>query len=266
MKILSLVTTLTALAFSSILSAQGVSTDKLAKINAVANHSGTVYAATNAGLYQSKDGGKNWTSAVAPGLPATTIAETGKADLYAFIVGKGLHKLDDQQQWALVNNQLGAQVLMSVSADASNPSRLVGLNQYGKLIVSEDKGKSWHGVNGRHMPKTAAEKRGKALYEKNCQTCHGIEGVGETYTLQALTDQKYLMAPALDTSAHAWHHTDDALVKIILEGSSRPSRMPAWKDKGLSAADARDVVAYMKSLWTQRELDCQGPKHMKCMK
>ena len=29
--------------------------------------------------------------------------------------------------------------------------------------------------------------------------------------------------------------------------------------------DAHDLVAYIKSLWTQRELDCQGPKHMQCM-
>lgn len=32
-----------------------------------------------------------------------------------------------------------------------------------------------------------------------------------------------------------------------------------------ATADARDLVAYIKSLWTPRELDCQGPKHMECM-
>jgi mono/diheme cytochrome c family protein len=263
MKILPLIT---ALMFSSMLNAQTVSSDKLAKINAVANHSGVIYAATNGGLYQSNDSANSWTVALSPGLPATIIAETGQAGLFAFIVGKGLHKLDDKQQWKLVNNQLGSQVLMSISADAAAPSQLVGLNQYGKLIVSEDGGKNWHGITGLRAPKTPEETRGKALFDTYCQVCHGIEGVGETYTLQSLTDQKYLMAPALDTSAHAWHHTDDALVETILNGSSRPSRMPAWKKQGLNEQNARDLVAYIKSLWTQRELDCQGPKHMQCMK
>lgn len=266
MKLFPFISMLTALIFSSLLHAQAVSSDKLAKINSIARHANTLYAATNGGLYQSNNNGKSWSPAFAPGLPATAVAETGKGDLLAFVAGKGLYKLVENQQWKLLNNQLGAQVLMNLSADASAPDNLIGLNQYGKLIVSEDSGRNWHGIAGKHIAKTAAEKRGKELYAKNCQTCHGIEGVGETYNLQALTDSKYLMAPALDTSAHAWHHTDDALVKTILEGSSRPSRMPAWKGKGMSESDARDVVAYIKSLWTQRELDCQGPKHMQCMK
>jgi len=73
------------------------------------------------------------------------------------------------------------------------------------------------------------------------------------------------MAPALDASAHAWHHTDEALVRTILDGSPRTQRMIAWKNKDLTEQNAQDLVAYITSLWTQRELDCQGPKHMQCM-
>ncbi len=244
-----------------------ITADKLAKINAVAAHAGVLYAATNNGLYQSQDQGKSWRPAVAPGLPATTVNTTADGKLYSFVVGQGLLALDSSSgQWKTVNNQFGSQVLMNLSVDDKASKQMAGLNQYGKIILSDNAGERWHGLRGPYRPGSEAEKRGQALFQKNCQTCHGIDGVGETYTLQALTDQKYLMAPALDASAHAWHHTDDALVKTILEGSSRPSRMPAWKDKGLSEQNARDLVAYMKSLWTQRELDCQGPKHMQCMK
>ena len=81
----------------------------------------------------------------------------------------------------------------------------------------------------------------------------------------SLTDKNYIMAPALDESAHAWHHTDEALEKTILEGAPRTSRMAAWNDAGLSTQDARDLIAYIKSLWTQRELDFQGPKRMQCI-
>ena len=102
------------------------------------------------------------------------------------------------------------------------------------------------------------------LYTGKCQSCHGIDGVGETYTLESLQTENYLTAIPLDESSHAWHHTDDALVKIILEGSPR-GRMQAWKKQGLNESDARDLVAYIKSLWGKRILDCQGPKHMQCM-
>ena len=39
------------------------------------------------------------------------------------------------------------------------------------------------------------------------------------------------------------------------------SRMVAFEGR-LSARDAEDVVAYMKSLWNERALRCQGAKHM----
>jgi len=69
----------------------------------------------------------------------------------------------------------------------------------------------------------------------------------------------------MNDSEHAWHHTDEAIAKTILEGSPRSPRMIAWKKAGLDQQNAQDLIAYIKSLWTQRELDCQGPKHMKCM-
>jgi len=72
------------------------------------------------------------------------------------------------------------------------------------------------------------------------------------------------MAPPLNDFAHAWHHTDAGLVKTILEGSPRKSRMIAWKEL-LQPEDARDIVAYIKTLWSKWALDCQGPKHMQCM-
>ena len=62
------------------------------------------------------------------------------------------------------------------------------------------------------------------------------------------------------------HHTDDALEKTILDGSPRTQRMAAWKNEGMTKQNVRDLIAYIKSLWTQRELDCQGPKHMQCMR
>ena len=266
-KIIILITTLLLLPVLG--NAQGVQVDKLPKVSSIAIHQGQVeqyFAATSGGVYSSNNGGLSWTLSSDGQLPATMVSEPVKGTLYAFIVGKGLLRLDDSSnQWQLVNNQFGSQVLVELSAKPGNPTKLVAVNQFGKMVVSEDSGANWHSIKGAYNPTTEAQKRGLALYNQICASCHGIDGVGETYTLQALTDNKYLRAPAMNDSEHAWHHTDEAIIKTILEGSPREPRMIAWKNAGITEQKAKDLIAYIKSLWTQRELDCQGPKHMDCM-
>ncbi len=224
-------------------------------------------AATDQGLYHSLDQGQNWRAhKVGYGLPATMVTTTADGSVYSFVVTLGLLKLDAKtNQWEQVNNRFGSQLLQQMSSSSRTPSRLVARNHYGKLIVSDNHGEDWYKLRGPYQAKSEAESRGRNIYIEKCQGCHGIDGVGETYTRQALTEKDYLIAPALDESAHAWHHTDDQLVETILEGSPRTGRMAAWKNGGVSAEDARDLVAYIKSLWTKRELDCQGPKHKQCM-
>ncbi len=113
-------------------------------------------------------------------------------------------------------------------------------------------------------PDPEAAKRGHKPYSQYCESCHGKNGVGEPQIPSSLRLPGYISAPALDDSQHAWHHSDEDLARMILEGSRRTQRMPAWKSV-LSTQDALDIVAYMKSLWSARALECQGPKHMSCM-
>ncbi len=113
-------------------------------------------------------------------------------------------------------------------------------------------------------PDPEAVTRGAKLYDSYCLSCHGARGTGEPQIPPSIRLPGYFVAPALDDSQHAWHHTDEALVRVILDGSPRTKRMPAWKNV-LKTQDAFDIVAYMKSLWGARALECQGPKHMSCM-
>jgi mono/diheme cytochrome c family protein len=113
-------------------------------------------------------------------------------------------------------------------------------------------------------PEKAAAQRGERLYVQFCQSCHGKEGIGETPIPWSIRRPDYFPAPALDDSQHAWHHSDEALTNTILEGSRRTERMPGWKSL-LTRENAIDLVAYIKSLWGERALACQGPKHMACM-
>ncbi|MDH3536215.1 MAG: cytochrome c [Gammaproteobacteria bacterium] len=249
--------------------AAGTSTEQLSRVNsfAIAGTEGEQYiAATERGLFRSDDHGHTWNAYEEFRLPATLVTTTTPGTVYAFVITRGLLQLDPKSnQWREVNNQFGSQYLRQLSATSRAPARLIALNQYGKFIVSDNYGIEWNKLSGPYKPKTSEEERGQKLYIEKCQSCHGKDGVGENYSIAALTNKEYLMAPALDASAHAWHHTDEALQTIILEGSTRTKRMAAWKNAGVSDEDAHDLVAYVKSLWTQRELDCQGPKHMQCM-
>lgn len=124
---------------------------------------------------------------------------------------------------------------------------------------------SWaHAETGKRDSPEMVE-RGARLYEQYCSACHMPEGIGEAPIPPVIRHPDYYTAMPLDETSHAWHHGDDQLVQIILKGTSRSrTRMPAWNGI-LSVDQARDLIAYMKSLWSDRILACQGPKHMSCM-
>ncbi|WP_426417783.1 c-type cytochrome [Aestuariirhabdus sp. LZHN29] len=217
-----------------------------------------LYAASEQGLYLSDDQGKSWRQLFP--YPATSVVVAHRR-VYAFVVGKGVvASAEETLFWREIDNRFGAQVLLDL-AIAEEGLRMVGLTQMGTLVESVDQGLNWRSLPPGPQPSSAQEKRGQLLFQKNCQSCHGIAAVGETYSIESLTTQNYLFAPALNGSAHAWHHLDEQLVDTILEGSPRTPKMPAWKES-MSEQDARDVVAYFKSLWQEKHRRCQGPKHM----
>lgn len=92
--------------------------------------------------------------------------------------------------------------------------------------------------------------RGKTVYEKHCMECHGDAGKGQPGDWRIRDADGYFPPPPLDDSAHAWHHPTAALLEVIRDGSPQGlGKMPAWKDT-LSEQEMQDVVAYIKSLWS----------------
>lgn len=92
--------------------------------------------------------------------------------------------------------------------------------------------------------------RGKAVYEKVCLECHGAGGKGQAGDWRVRDAEGHFPPPPLDDSAHAWHHPTAVLLEVIREGSAPgQGKMPAWKGK-LSEREMQDVVAYIKSLWS----------------
>ena len=77
----------------------------------------------------------------------------------------------------------------------------------------------------------------RANYAKNCEACHGPEGVGGLVKVE----DKQIKVASLKSSS-AIRHTDEQLAKMITNGEEA---MPAFKDK-LSQAEIQDLVTFIR--------------------
>lgn len=77
----------------------------------------------------------------------------------------------------------------------------------------------------------------QANYAKNCEACHGSEGVGGLVKVE----EKQIKVASLK-SPSAIRHTDEQLAKYISEGEEA---MPAFKDK-LTPAEIQDLVTFIR--------------------
>lgn len=92
--------------------------------------------------------------------------------------------------------------------------------------------------------------RGQDVYTQHCMTCHGTDGKGPPGDWRIRDADGRFPPPPLDDSAHAWHHPTADLLEMIRDGSpGGQGNMPAWKGT-LSEQAMQDVVAYIKSLWS----------------
>lgn len=232
---------------------------------ASARDAATVYAAAAGGLFVSRDGGGSWRPAYPQLRPATVVKVLPGGRIYAYLYGIGLVVGDEPGvNWKVRTDVFGDRYLVGLAIDPGNPEHIHVLADTGAIVTSKDGGRTWVSYMGhdRETPQLIA--KGHKIYERYCQACHGENGVGERPKNMYAEDQYGFVAPPLDNSAHGWHHTDANLLQTILNGSSRNPRMLPFKDI-ISREDAKDTVAYIKSLWNFRSLACQGIRHMRCM-
>ena len=83
---------------------------------------------------------------------------------------------------------------------------------------------------------------GKALYEKDCQKCHGADGKGDTKMGKKSGAKDYTDAKVQDELK------DDAAVKAIKEGyKDKDGKVVMKPAEGLSDEDIKALVAYMRT-------------------
>lgn len=107
--------------------------------------------------------------------------------------------------------------------------RLLGIAAIGLLLLTG----LWLASAGSQA---ADVKAGKAIYDRNCASCHGRNGKG-------LGDSS--PTPDFTNTAVTTLRTDDQLLDKIANGG-KGTGMPAWKSR-LSEKDRRDVLAYIRT-------------------
>jgi cytochrome c6 len=75
-----------------------------------------------------------------------------------------------------------------------------------------------------------------ALYTSKCASCHGADGKGQTTMGKKQKVKDY-------TTAEGQTWSDAEGVKVILDGGEK---MKGFKDKGVTDADAKELVAYIR--------------------
>lgn len=75
------------------------------------------------------------------------------------------------------------------------------------------------------------------LYAKHCKSCHGADGKGQTTMGKKAKAKDY-------TTAEGQKWSDAEGVKAILDGKEK---MKGYKEKGITEADAKALVAYIRA-------------------
>ncbi|MGD1084354.1 MAG: cytochrome c [Verrucomicrobiota bacterium] len=88
---------------------------------------------------------------------------------------------------------------------------------------------------------TATAQDSKALYEKNCQKCHGAEGKGDTVMGKKLGAKDYSDAKVQDALK------DDAAFKSLKEGLKKDDKTLMQPVAGLTDDQIKGLVAYMRT-------------------
>ena len=91
--------------------------------------------------------------------------------------------------------------------------------------------------------------RGRGLFRDHCAVCHGSNAEGTVSNWQQRDASGKLPPPPLNGTAHAWHHSLNALARTIRQGTIPiGGSMPAWEGK-LSDDEIFAIIVWFSSLW-----------------
>jgi len=90
---------------------------------------------------------------------------------------------------------------------------------------------------------------GREVFTQNCAVCHGAEAQGQPGDWRDKQEDGSFPPPPLNGTAHAWHHPQEILLRVIdYGGEAMGGKMPAFIDV-LEQAEKLAAVAYFQSFW-----------------
>ncbi|OHC56221.1 MAG: hypothetical protein A3D16_18980 [Rhodobacterales bacterium RIFCSPHIGHO2_02_FULL_62_130] len=127
----------------------GTAPDKLIDIATSATAADQIYAATENGLFESRDAGASWQSILASTAPVSTVDMGTDGRLRAVQLGQGLIDVDVASGDAtIVAPEVPGGYLLNLSVTHADPLRLMALSPEGVLLLSDDGGITWRAVLG----------------------------------------------------------------------------------------------------------------------
>ena len=91
---------------------------------------------------------------------------------------------------------------------------------------------------------------GGEVFAQNCAVCHGAEAQGTAGDWREKLADGSFPPPPLNGSAHAWHHPQEVLLRVIdYGGEAMGGKMPAFIDV-LEQSEKLAAVAYFQDFWT----------------
>lgn len=96
-------------------------------------------------------------------------------------------------------------------------------------------------------------KNGKALYAKNCASCHGDKGEGGTGTGVTFSRPRNLpiIAPSLSNPGFLKSASDQMIETTLIKGR-KGTPMVSFLKRGLTRKDIKDIVVYVRSFEKQK--------------
>lgn len=125
--------------------ASGQTPEKLIDIATSPQDSAALYAATEEGLFLSRDQGATW-SAVIEGVPVSTVDAGADGVVRAVDLGQGLVTVSAGGEITPVSGDLPDGYLLLLATTSADPLRLAALSAKGRLVVSDDGGITWTDV------------------------------------------------------------------------------------------------------------------------
>lgn len=91
---------------------------------------------------------------------------------------------------------------------------------------------------------------GRAVFTQHCSVCHGAEAEGAEGDWRERLDDGSFRPPPLNGSAHAWHHPQEILLRVIdYGGVSMGGKMPEFIDV-LEQDEKLAAIAFFQSYWS----------------